>query len=195
MIFYKILKPFYQKAAQRMCKECQPFVKEGSKILDLGCGPAVVSKGFQDFFKSDVFGVDVQDTKVEKIPFKKIDGFNLPFENDKFDVCLISYVLHHTKDPKKILKEAKRVSKGKIIIFEDLPEGFLSKIRCFLHEFFYNIFFQKTKQKFNFKTKKEWEELFKSLGLKLVFLKKISATIFDFLDPAYKILFVLDKGV
>lgn len=195
MTFYSILKSFYKKAAYGMCKDCQPFIKEGSKILDLGCGPAVISKGFQEYFKSEVFGVDVQDTRVEKIPFQTIDGFNLPFENDSFDICLISYVLHHTKDPKKLLEEAKRVAKEKIIIFEDLSEGFLSKLRCSFHEFFYNMFFQKDRQKFNFKTKKGWEELFRNIGLKVVFSKKISATIFDFLDPAYKILFVLDRGV
>ena len=90
-----------------------------------------------------------------------------------------------------LLKEAKRVSK-KIIIFEDLPEGFLAKLRCFLHQTSYNLFFQKEKRKFNFKTKKEWERIFEKIGLKIIEAKRVFPP-FNFIDPIYRILFVLEK--
>jgi len=173
-----------------MCLECREFVKRGDKILDLGCGSGIIGKAFQDFFHARVLGVDIQDNRITYIPFQIIDGKNLPFNDKSFDLVLISYVLHHSENPLKLLKEAKRVGK-KIIVYEDLPEGFLSKLRCILHEIIYNLFFQKTDHKFNFKTKKEWKGVFEKLGLKVLF-EKTAKNPFDFLDPGEKIIFFLE---
>jgi len=175
-----------------MCLYCKDFIREGARILDLGCGSGIVGKQFQDFFKAELIGIDIEDKRVEEIPFRIFDGFHIPFPNSSFDVVLINYVLHHTPDPEILLKEAKRVGK-KIIIFEDLPDGFLSKLRCFLHQESYNIFLQRKKQKFNFKTKKEWESIFETLGLKILDSKKVLATKLDLIDPVSRILFLLEK--
>ena len=193
MKFYRFFLPFYRKAARKMCRDCQDFIKKGSKILDLGCGPGIITKTLQEFFQAEILGVDVQDTRVVEVPFRIYDGFNLPFQDETFDITFISYVLHHTKDPEKVLSEAKRVSRNRIIVYEDLPEGILPKIRCFFHNLSYNAFFQKDRQEFNFKNRKEWQDLFKNLNLKLIFEKKVSATKLDFIDPVYRALFVLEK--
>lgn len=166
-----------------MCLDCQNFIKKGEKILDLGCGSGIVAKAFQDFFQAKVIGVDINDKRVVNIPFQIIDGENLPFKENEFDICFISYVLHHSKNPEKLLKEAKRVAK-KIIIYEDLPENFFSKIYCKLHSLTYNKFFQKSNN-VSFKTGKEWEEIFQKLGFNIIFKKKIN----NF--PVKKELFVL----
>ena len=193
MSFHFFFAKIYENAAQRMCLECTEFIKKGDKILDFGCGSGIVSKNFQDFFKADILGVDIKDSRVVSIPFKKIKEVSsekLPFNDLSFDVALVSYVLHHTKDPGEILKELKRVAK-RIIVYEDLPEGFLSKLRCFFHEISYKILFQRVKYRFNFKTEKKWKELFEKLGLKIVAQKKASGR-FNFIDPTSKIIFILD---
>lgn len=171
-----------------MCRDCQDFIERGSKILDLGCGSGIVAFHFRDFFKAEVIGVDIKDNRVLNIPFRIIDGENLPFDNHSFDVVLINYVLHHSRNPEKLLKEAKRVSK-KIIIYEDLPEGILSRLRCYLHQI---TFFGEKRQKFHFKTRDEWKELFKKLGLKIISEKRVFTKL-DWLDPVKRILFVLEK--
>jgi ubiquinone/menaquinone biosynthesis C-methylase UbiE len=191
MIFHQVFSKFYNMAAERMSLDCTDFIKEGDKILDLGCGTGIVAKNFGDFFGTEVLGVDIEDKRQVSIPFKMIDGKSLPFEDLSFDVVLISYVLHHARDPVALLKEAERVAK-RIIIYEDLPEGFFSRLRCIFHQVSYNIFFQHNFQKFNFKTKTEWESLFKSLGLKIIIQKPVS-TPFDWFDPVNRILFVLEK--
>jgi ubiquinone/menaquinone biosynthesis C-methylase UbiE len=176
-----------------MCQDCEDFIKKNSEILDLGCGSGIVGRQFQKFFEAELKGVDIKDQRIEKIPFQIFDGLHLPFSENSFDIVLINYVLHHTKDPFFLLREVKRVTRGKIIIFEDLPEGFLSKIRCMFHQVSYNIFLQKNWQKFNFKTKKEWKELFKALGLKVIAEKRVLVTKFNLFDPVSRTLFVIEK--
>jgi len=192
MNYYSFFSGIYRLAAKRMCQDCKDFIKKGSKILDLGCGSGIVSNEFGKFFKADLLGIDITDQRIEKIRFQVFDGLKIPFPENYFDLTLINYVLHHTPDPVAILKEAKRISK-KIIIFEDLPEGFLAKLRCFFHQASYNLFFQKEKRKFNFKTKREWEMIFEEIGLKIVESKRVFVP-FNLIDPVYRILFVLEKG-
>jgi SAM-dependent methyltransferase len=188
MIYYRLFSKIYETGAKRMCSDCQDFIERGCRILDLGCGSGIAALKFRDFFEAEVVGADIQDDRIVNIPFKIFDGKTLPFKNDSFDITLMNYVLHHCTDPERLLKEAKRVSR-KIIIFEDLPEGFFAKLRCKLHQL---TFFGGGRGKFNFKTSKEWESLFQRLNFKIIAKKRVFAD-FDWLDPVKRILFVLGQ--
>ena len=172
-----------------MCLECKDFIEEKSKILDLGCGSGLAGREFQKFFKADLIGIDIVDIRVEKIPFQIFDGANINFPDDHFDYILISYVLHHAKEPLSLLKEAKRAAKKRIIIYEDLIEGWLSKLICKIHSSVFSYLFQDKKGSGNFKKEKDWKIIFKGLKLKLIFEKKVSSI----LNPVEKKLFVLNK--
>ncbi len=154
-----------------MCLACEEFIKNGSAILDLGCGSAIIGKTFQDFFQAEIIGVDIRDIRRVNIPFKLYDGKNLPFAEKSFDIVLINYVLHHCQDPTAVLREAKRVSRDKIIVFEDLPEGFLSELICRLHNLSYHLFRQQNNPSF-FKTENQWEKIFQEIGLKVIFKER-----------------------
>ena len=189
MSFHRIFNRFYEKAGRKMCRLCEDFIPKGVKILDLGCGSGIVGQTFQDFFQADLVGVDVKDQRTAKIPFQLIDGKNLPFSDDSFDVVLVNYVLHHAKDSKALLKEAARVANDKIIIFEDLPEGFLTDMVCRIHGVSFNYFFQKGGQKGKFLNEENWKKMFNELNLRLFSEKRASHV----LNPVKKKLFVLEK--
>ncbi len=192
MKFHQLFVSVYKGAAERMCQECQDFIGENTKILDIGCDSGIIIKTFEKHFKAEVAGVDIEDNRIFPVDFQLIDGDILPFSENSFDVVLIAYVLHHAQYPIKILQEAKRVSRNKIIVYEDLPEGFFAKLRCWLHQTTYNLFFQNTNQKFNFKTKTEWQKVFDELGLNVVKSKKASVKL-DWFDPVKRNLFILEK--
>jgi SAM-dependent methyltransferase len=165
-MYYQVFSKIYERAAEKMCSQMEGFIKNGEKVLDLGCGSGILAKTLKEKFNVKILGLDIKDRRIFKIPFQIYDGERIPFPDDFFNSVLISFVLHHTKDPISILKEAKRVAK-RIIIFEDLPEGFFGKIYCFLHWISWNLFFEKS-SKFNFHREKDWEEIFKNLGLKII---------------------------
>ena len=155
-MYYRIFSKIYEAAARKMCLDCEGFIRKGSKILDLGCGSGIIGKTFQEIFQADLIGVDIDDKRISAIPFQLIDGENLPFPENSFDVALINYVLHHSRDPIALLNEAKRVAKDKIVICEDLPEDILSKLICQLHGIsFDNFFGNPTKTSFKTELPKE----------------------------------------
>lgn len=189
MSFHQIFQKFYRQKGKEMCLECKGYIKSGSKILDLGCGSGLAGKEFQDFFKADLSGIDVVDIRVEKIPFRIFDGVNIPFPDNHFDCVLIAYVLHHAKEPASLLKEARRVAKNRIIVYEDLAEGWLSRLICRIHGKTFSYLFQDKKGNNNFKKQKDWEDIFENLKLKTIFGKRVS----PFLIPINKRLFILEK--
>lgn len=171
--FYWMISNKIERAGEKVCQDCQGFIRKGAKILDLGCGSGIIGQALQKFFSAKVLGVDIMDNRVVNLPFQKIDGLTLPFLDNQFDVCFIRYVLHHASKPLALFKEAKRVGRDKIIIYEDLAQGFWFKLRCHVHRTTYSMFFGTPKVEFNFKTESEWEAVFRDLGLKVVAQKRV----------------------
>ena len=174
-----------------MCKDCKAYIKEDSSLLDLGCGSGIIGKEFSRFFNSEVLGLDIIDNRVIEIPFRRYDGNNLSFLKDnEFDAVLINFVLHHCQNPIDLLKESKRVSKGIIVIYENIPEGLWSEMFCYLHGVSFAKFFQKNSNKGFFLKRKEWEETFEKMGLKVLYSRSV---------PGLKLmkehLYILSKGV
>lgn len=191
-ILGKLFAPVYKKAARGICKDCAPFIAKGAKIIDIGCGRGITTNEFHDYFQAEILGVDVTDQRIIDFPFQKIDGKNLPFSNDSFDVALIINVLHHTDDPEKLLSEAKRITKEKIIICEDLKEKGISQFANWLHKSTYRISAPFLAQPNNFHSREEWKRKFSKYGLRVSF-EKIFSQPLGWLYPIKNVLFVLTK--
>lgn len=119
---------------------------EKLKVLEVCIGTAENSIIIADKRpNAEIVGVDLSKEmleiareKIEKMSIKNIktfimDATNMNFDDNYFDVVLISLVLHEVDDNirYKIMKEAKRVlkSKGKIIIVEwDKPKKITQKL-------------------------------------------------------------------
>jgi len=188
--FHKVFSHFYQKAQEIQAKEIFSFFKENKKILDLGCGSGSLAKILISKYNFSVFGLDIKDNRIFEIPFQVFNGKEIPFPDNYFDGVLISFVLHHTKDPISLLKEAKRVGKF-LILFEDVPENFFQKFFCWIHFLTWNWFFGKT-EKFFFLSSKEWKKIFKDLNLEVLLEKEMKFK-YDFLYPVKRKMFILAK--
>jgi ubiquinone/menaquinone biosynthesis C-methylase UbiE len=189
---YRLFQKHYEKAGREMCKECERHVPFDCKMLDLGCGSGIIGHEFAKFFNSELLGLDIIDNRIVPIPFLKLKGDDLSFLKDNsYETVLIAFVLHHCQNPIELLKEAKRVSKGKIILYENLSEGLLSRLFCFLHGISFACLFQKNSNRGKFFNDSEWRKILKDLNLEVIHSKRVSSLF----NPMKEQLYVLKKGV
>ncbi len=105
-------------------------LRQGEKILDLGCGTGIVARcAYKSLGDSvHITGVDVNEIALEKareisalnaatIEWKQADVTALPFSNDTFDVLLCQQGLQYFPDRSCALNEIHRVlvNKGRIV--------------------------------------------------------------------------------
>jgi ubiquinone/menaquinone biosynthesis C-methylase UbiE len=115
----------------------------------------------------ELFGVDVVDIRREKTrPFQLFDGVQLPFSDGRFDVVLLSFVLHHVPDDRKcaLLREALRVCRGTVVIVEDTPVTLFDRIMNHRHGETYRRRIRSTAG-YGFLTEREWRWLFRGMGV------------------------------
>lgn len=141
------------------------YLDPGSKVLDLGCGVCritklLTTKGYK------VTPIDIQNLSIYKeIKPVIFDGENIPFKSNSFDCVLILAVLHHTKNPEKIISEAKRVAPN-IIIIEDVYKNKSEKFIIKILDSLYNLEF--LTHPYNYKNDAGWRKIFKNNKLKVI---------------------------
>jgi len=155
-----------KKRAVTIALQMKDYIKKGNRLLDIGLGNGYVAKQIRNHFKVYMEGVDVVDYNETDIKNTIYDGLCLPFKDKSFDCCLILQTLHHCTDQIQVLKEAKRVSRKRIIIMEDVYNNYFEKLMTFLHDYISN------KRKgvdcpYYFHNKQEWKDIFDKLGLKI----------------------------
>lgn len=99
------------------------WIKENSKVIDIGCGNGVVSNELKKRLKIQLVGCDTLDYLTKKIPFKLMKEENsLPFKNQEFDTAMFNDVLHHIPYAiqEQLIMDALRVTK-QVLIFEVQP--------------------------------------------------------------------------
>ena len=104
--------------------------KHGERVLDAGCGIGYYSFKLATKFGCKVDGVDIDIddiemakkisgvTRVISVNFKICDISELDFSDNTFDKIILSEILEHVRDEKKILNELHRVLKprGHLIV-------------------------------------------------------------------------------
>ena len=99
-------------------------LKEDSRVLDIGCGPATITCDFAALAsKGQVIGIETNNDVLEKarevaksrnlsnIEFQVGDIHALNFPDASFDVVHVHQVLQHIPDPVQALREMLRVTK------------------------------------------------------------------------------------
>src|SRR6478672_10036496 len=84
--------------------------ERGRRILEIGCGEGMMFEGTA----TTPVQMDVSMKRVARAAGKCRfvlcgDGYQLPFAGSSFDVVLLVAVLEHTREPWRILAEARRV--------------------------------------------------------------------------------------
>ena len=94
-------------------------VAPGESVLDFGAGRGDFMKLVGDEFGADMIGIDIIDYRDEGINVLLFDGRTIPLPDKSVDVSMAAFVLHHTVDQDAVLRELIRVSRQRVVIFED----------------------------------------------------------------------------
>src|SRR5262249_20928989 len=114
----------YQHRARWTLRRLQRFIGPGDRVLDVGAGDCLLDELLMKKIGCKVVSVDVDDYNRTSLPLDLYDGQRLPYDDDSFDVILLIFVLHHAADPRAVLEEARRVCRGRVIVFEDVNRNF-----------------------------------------------------------------------
>lgn len=161
----KKLYRMYINRANQIVPRILPYIPEKGEILDLGCGTGVISKLIKQKKNSNTTLVDVDYNQMcDQYPVIIYDGQTLPFGKNKFSASILIAVLHHTKNSGQILDEAGRVTRGDIIIMEDIFTDLLGRIITFIGDCIVNW---EIHSPFKNHNKDEWIRIFKKHKLEI----------------------------
>ena len=120
----EFLQLLYRRNAQTHAGYLLPHVRAGCRVLDFGCGPVTITVGLaQAADPGEVHGVDMEESQIELARAAAADGghdnttfhvgnvYELPFDDDYFDVAHCRAVLMHVPDAQRALREVHRVLK------------------------------------------------------------------------------------
>ncbi|WP_251958039.1 methyltransferase domain-containing protein [Nostoc commune] len=98
-----------------------PYFAESQMILDLGTSNGSLAASIKKELSKNslapqIIGCDTHVQPETFIPIVHYDGYTLPSEDNYFDNVMIIDVFHHADNARRLLEEAKRVSRQHILI-------------------------------------------------------------------------------
>ena len=164
--------------AERVLPCLSPHVAPDTLALDFGNGSGAVAHTLARTTGARVVGVDVAQNSIFPIRAVAYDGEVLPFRDGTFDLVYAVFVVHHCPDVKAALREMGRVSKGRVLLVEDVWTNWANRFwLTFFHVLFdlfmlfltllgkaeWSSFFR-----YDFKNDTGWKSCFESLGFRLI---------------------------
>ena len=127
--------------AQHIITVCQGHTF--TKVLEVGAGDGSILQYLSEQnFAPQYTAVEISESGVEHIKKRNIknlqsvqvfDGYHLPFEDNSFDLIILSHVLEHVEHERLLLRELKRVASHLVIeVPRDYKAGVDSRIQHFL---------------------------------------------------------------
>jgi SAM-dependent methyltransferase len=151
------------------------LIPQNAYVLDVGCGSGLIDKLIMNHRPDiKIVGIDVLVRPETHIKVTSFDGKLIPFKAKTFDAVIFIDVLHHIDQPFDALKEAKRVSKGLILIKDHTMDGFLAKATLTFMDWVGNAH-HGVRLPYNYWSNIEWKSNFKKLNLVTdVWISKLS---------------------
>jgi SAM-dependent methyltransferase len=114
-----VVQAFLRRYARGEAAAVTPSVV-GARVLDLGAGEGYVAPALVRRRGGWACSCDVGPFRRAPGAYVVYDGTRLPFRDDTFDTTLILLTLHHCDDPARVLDEALRVTRRRLIVVESV---------------------------------------------------------------------------
>lgn len=173
-MFAKWVQAFDEYRASRIADLLSRFIDPQDTVLDCGCGRMMVTRSVGDRIGTEITGVDVINLNHTDLGLCIYDGRKLPFADNSFDITYLAFVLHHTPNPRQVLRECLRVTRRWVIVLEDVYGNKLELALLKILDWIGNRPFSSAMSlPYKFKTAREWIAVFQDLGANVVSYRSI----------------------
>jgi SAM-dependent methyltransferase len=179
--------PVYRARIRELVRQITPHLQPDDQVLDVGCGFGTLGRAIMDSpncpANLTVRGLERVKRGDELIPVDAYDGNEIPYENDSFDVVILADVLHHDRDPDRLIAQCKRISRRLLIIKDHKVDGLLAQQRISLIDWLANAP-HGVPCLYRYNTLDEWRQSHARHGLNLereITSMKLYPPIFNFL--------------
>jgi SAM-dependent methyltransferase len=112
-----------RQRANELASRIAPLLPPSGRMLDIGCGTGHNAVALRSRLPNlCVHECDVVDMKIVGPPPVLFDH-KLPFADGTFDAATLLFVLQYPADPLALLREARRVAAGRVIVLQSTHRG------------------------------------------------------------------------
>jgi ubiquinone/menaquinone biosynthesis C-methylase UbiE len=150
-----------------------PWLQTGQTVLDLGAGTGLISRWLRDRVgvKPTLTDVVSYRNREKGLEFIRLDDpFSVPVPDRSFDAVILLFVFHHvdrSSDQERLLEEAIRIARTRIVVLEDTPETRLDLAFNRAWDWLLNQR-HRVPTPFTFRRADDWVRLFKGRDLSIV---------------------------
>lgn len=160
--------PVYAARLKALTAAVLPHLKEGDRVLDVGCGNGTLGRALMDHPAAPkglvVEGLERFKRGGEPITVHAYDGVAMPLPDASFDAVIVADVLHHEEDELRLLRECARVSRRLVIIKDHVVQGALAQQRISLIDWAANAPYG-VKCLYRYHTPQEWRAIPPALAM------------------------------
>lgn len=148
-----------------LAQHLAPLIPSGAAVLDLGCGDGAIALALAEARPDvQVTGADVLVRPRARIDVLPFDGVRVPVPDRSFDVALMVDVLHHTRAPETLMREALRVTRAGLLVKDHVKKGLLAGPTLRLMDWVGNRY-EGVGLTYNYWREERWAEAWRALGL------------------------------
>jgi SAM-dependent methyltransferase len=156
-----------RRRARRLAALLGPCIDPPCTVLDIGCGDGLLDHLIQDARPGvRITGIDIARRPRTYIEVAVFDGARTPYPDGAFDTVMLVDVLHHCQDPLGLLREARRVCRGKLLIKDHQAARSLDHRVLRFMDWFGNAR-DGVPLPYRYWTRAEWDKAFRAAGLEV----------------------------
>ncbi|MBX3175900.1 MAG: methyltransferase domain-containing protein [Candidatus Hydrogenedentes bacterium] len=154
------------RRTMRLAEIFAKLLPKGSTVLDVGSGNGwLASKVLELRPDLRITGLDVFMWPERQILTLQFDGKTIPCDDESWDYCMASDVLHHTEAPVQLMLEMTRVSRYGVIVKDHIAHNKLDRLELTVMDWLGNRG-HGVGLKYDYWSWDNWEKAFKSSGLR-----------------------------